>query len=686
GVALGNLGKYEEAILSFNKALQINSDYYQAWKNQGIALNNLRKYEEAILSYDKALQIKPDYYQAWINRGITAGNSISCDSFLSLSSSLAKNNPQLNKRGYKGRLTSYEEGLKYCQKSTHPEGWGRLHQYIGNAHYYQAKSDSYPHAYWRKAVTSYNEALTTLTALDFPELHLEVLQDLILVFLSLGETSKAEEIQRQGTDVLRILLDKCESPTKKQQLNYKFAAFQQITVDIAVQSGNWCAALELAEKGKNTCLSWLYEDWSGSPKLAEIKKLLNPNSAIIYWHLSNYALHTFILKYNAEPIIINSSVSPVKRLDDFEKWVKNWNEQYSNFRKGEKQEDKKLNTSWGDNLPSMLQQLGKILDISTIVNIINDKPCRDVTCNVSTNMEENSKIQNLILIPHRDLHRFPIHALFPDDFTITYLPSAQVGISLKLLHPNSINQIDQLPLLSVGYPDSKGFDILPQAEIESAAINQLFNHPESKCISGQAATNKELKAALPQNYNIFHFTGHSTYNFYNPKYSKLVLSGEESLTLAEILQIENLKQYKLVCLSACETAITSNQTITAEYVGLVSAFLSQGVANVVSTLWTVTDESSAFFMIYFYWQLKKGHSPAIALKKAQKWLRNLTFSKLERIYRVIFAKLSVDEKPLRPFIRKRLYQIEQMELAQKQTKPFAAPYYWAGFIITGGQN
>ena len=120
---------------------------------------------------------------------------------------------------------------------------------------------------------------------------------------------------------------------------------------------------------------------------------------------------------------------------------------------------------------------------------------------------------------------------------------------------------------------------------------------------------------------MFHFTGHGIYDSQYPKQSALALSGEDYLlTLEEICKI-NLCGYQLVSLSACETAITGNQTITEEYVGLVSAFLYQRVYHVISTLWTVTDDASSLLMIYFYWQLKKGKSPAIALDKATKWLR-----------------------------------------------------------------
>ncbi|OUL29960.1 hypothetical protein BV378_04915 [Nostoc sp. RF31YmG] len=669
GIALRNLGQFEEAISSYDKALKIKPDKHIAWNNRGVALYELGQFEEAIASYDKALTIKLDKHITWNNRGIAAGNSVSCNYLLASSSVIARQNPHLNQRGYEGKLATYEEGLKYCHQDTHPQGWGKLHQAIGNAHYFQAQRDSHPRSYWYKAIKSYNEALKTLTAEDFPELHLEVLQDLIQVQLELRETTKAEELQRRGTDGLRRLLDECKSPGKKKQLTLKFAGFQQFTVDLAVQSGNWCAALELAEQGKNACLSWLLDGWSdNSPKWVEMKQLLNSNTAIVYWHLSPAALHTFIFKHNTpSPIVLGETLlSPAQRLRDFETWVKNWNEEYANYRKGKDKQSEDAKT-WRDKLPKMLNELDKILDINAVISQISD-------------------ITQLILIPHRDLHRFPLHALFPLEFTISYLPSARFGIKLQKLRQTNLGKIHELPLLSVEYPNSKDLPQLPHAVLESAVITQLFNNPKTQQISGEKATNTAVKASLKAGYNVFHFTGHSTYNFYNPKKSALALSSEDFLTLEEICNIENLSTYQLVSLSSCETAITGNQTITAEYAGLVSAFLSQSVTDVVSSLWSVTDEASSFLMIYFYWQLKKGKSPVVALNQATKWLRNLTFRKLERIYRVIFAKLPSDETVIRPFIRRKLNQMNAMEVSSKKQKHFEHPYYWADFIITGGLN
>jgi tetratricopeptide (TPR) repeat protein len=60
----------EEAIASYDKALEIKPDKHDAWYNRGISLDELGRYEEAIASYDKALECKPDFEPATQNRRI----------------------------------------------------------------------------------------------------------------------------------------------------------------------------------------------------------------------------------------------------------------------------------------------------------------------------------------------------------------------------------------------------------------------------------------------------------------------------------------------------------------------------------------------------------------------------------------------------------------------------------------
>jgi CHAT domain-containing protein len=155
--------------------------------------------------------------------------------------------------------------------------------------------------------------------------------------------------------------------------------------------------------------------------------------------------------------------------------------------------------------------------------------------------------------------------------------------------------------------------------------------------------------------------------------------------LKEIFALE-LHPYNLVCLSACETGITSTQDILDEYIGLVSGFLSAGVAHVISTLWTVDEISSSLLMIQFHQLLKQSLPPAKALSKVQQWLRDLTYEKLIEWYQTQadrLAKIDPDSGTL---------EILQMaiKMAQKKAKnlgldhlPYAHPFHWAGFTITG---
>ena len=59
GVALDNLGRFEEAIASYNRALEIDPTDAATHYNMGVALDDLGRPEEAIASYRRALEIDP---------------------------------------------------------------------------------------------------------------------------------------------------------------------------------------------------------------------------------------------------------------------------------------------------------------------------------------------------------------------------------------------------------------------------------------------------------------------------------------------------------------------------------------------------------------------------------------------------------------------------------------------------
>ena len=63
------LGKHQEAIADYNKAIELNSKYTQAYNNRGNVKFVLEKHQEAIADYNKAIELNSKYTQAYNNRG-----------------------------------------------------------------------------------------------------------------------------------------------------------------------------------------------------------------------------------------------------------------------------------------------------------------------------------------------------------------------------------------------------------------------------------------------------------------------------------------------------------------------------------------------------------------------------------------------------------------------------------------
>ncbi|MBD2447411.1 tetratricopeptide repeat protein [Nostoc sp. FACHB-152] len=696
GVALDNLGKREEAIASYKKAIAIKPDFHLAWYNQAVALFYLARYSEAIVSYDNALNIKLDYWEAWIGRGAAVGHVTSIDTPAHLLNNMAANSLGLQQGGYAGKIASYEQGLKHIRPDTHPEGWGRLHFAIGNTYYEQGKKQPTSRHNWRKAVVAFNQALLTLSWQGFPLLHLEILQSLIKTLLSLGQTTQAQELQQRAANFLQQLLnDSTRTDENKKQLALKFAPIGQLAVDFFVESGDLVEAWELAEQGKNTCLQWLLFGWQDeiySPNYRTVQQLLNPTTAIIYWHISPAALHTFIIKDEApSPILLfipvqeqghisfEGTTTPLqelplpeaaRRLIAFENWLEDWSQGYHDYYDKAHDPQTKSNHPWRSQMQQRLVDLQKILEISSIT-------------------QELEGITNLILIPHRDMHRLPLHMLFnladseaeiasPESkFTITYLPSIQTGLNLP---PKSIGQLSEQKLISVESPTSADYIAPKFAKLESQVISQMFALPQR--IQEEAATKNIVENALADDYNIFHFTGQVINNLIEPTKSELALAGKDKLTLDEIYQ-KNLISYNLAILSACRFTGFSNQNITTEYVSLVNGFLCAATPRVVSTLWNVESSASALLIIEFYRRLQANKSPATALTEATTWLQEVTARELTKWYEDLIKSLHPNELRIRTYLATHLYRLSKI-VPDKQ--PYNHPYYWAAFTLTGIGN
>jgi len=74
GISLNSLGRPEEAIHCYDKALEFAPRYVAAWNNKGNSLSNLGRHEEAIRCYDQALKLDPGYAVVWTNKGTSLGH------------------------------------------------------------------------------------------------------------------------------------------------------------------------------------------------------------------------------------------------------------------------------------------------------------------------------------------------------------------------------------------------------------------------------------------------------------------------------------------------------------------------------------------------------------------------------------------------------------------------------------
>lgn len=68
GTALGYLERHNEALVSFEKAIELNPDDSLNWANRGAALLSLERYDEALESFEKAIKLDSNNVFAWHNR------------------------------------------------------------------------------------------------------------------------------------------------------------------------------------------------------------------------------------------------------------------------------------------------------------------------------------------------------------------------------------------------------------------------------------------------------------------------------------------------------------------------------------------------------------------------------------------------------------------------------------------
>ncbi len=397
----------------------------------------------------------------------------------------------------------------------------------------------------------------------------------------------------------------------------------------------------------------------------KFQETLDDRTAIIEWYITGNQILTFIITHQSPAIKVWSSTP--KDLKD----LIAWNDEYV-------QELKQNRPHWQKQLPNRLRTLSEILHLDEILTLIPE------TCN------------QLILIPHRFLHLFPLHALPLSDGTylldcdrcragLRYAPSCQL---LQLTQKQKRSDFSRLFAIQ----DPEQNLLFANSVVET--IRHYFPRNAQILVREEASKETLNNATNAEFLRLAHcllFSGHGVFNYESPLQSCLKLANNTRLTLSEIFSM-NLSQCSLVTLSACETGLADPTSISDEYISLPSGFLFAGTPRVVCSLWEVSSISTTLLIREFYKNLFddfRTHQSldfVLALNKAQKWLRELTSEQCEAIVRdEIEPQVQEIIKQL-PGKRRR-YQASLDSafkgIRDRQPHPFASPYYWAAFTVTG---
>ncbi|NER91839.1 MAG: CHAT domain-containing protein [Moorea sp. SIO3A2] len=726
----------EDAIACYQEALRVHTfeaftyDWARTQNNLGNAYGDRIKgekaqnIEDAIACYQEALRVRTfeafpiDWAMTQYNLGNAYGDRIKGEKAENIEDAIA----------------CYQQALRVFTFEAFPIDWARTQNNFGAACYQGIKGEKAENI--EDAIACYQQALRVFTFEAFPQNYLHTNHNLGFAYRDAQNLPEAYKAFDAAIKIVEFLRDEIISGSGVEEYKTKLAeenhrsyggmvevclALTKITeaidyversktgnlveeilsrdlktifpVDVATQLEKYrdeiAAGQNQIQQGKadnpkvlaqrlqelrqqRNDLQDYYFPIGSRFKFEQFQQKLDHHTAIVEFYIIRDKLLSFIFTgQTQQPIVWESEPK------DFYKLIK--------YLKGYLIAYYTKKYHWQRRLNTRLHLLAKIIHIDDIIQQIPEKCDR------------------LILIPHRFLHLFPLHALpitsqqgegkpkiLMDRFPagVSYAPSCQLlQLTQTRQRPEEFTH-----LFAVQNPNAN----LPYTPIEVEVIKGYFNPPpDTEVLVENAATKAAIDSKPLNSYHCLHFSCHGYFNYQEPRKSALILanvqptsaetnperylriSEEEKYDLDQCLTIDDvfelqLKQCRLVTLSACETGLIDYNNISDEYIGLPSGFLVAGSPAVVSSLWMLNDLSTALLMIKFYQNLREQIPLAVALNQAQLWLRDSTKEELEEWASHLPLILSHQEQ-----LGDWFYKLDSME------KPFHNPYYWAAFVAIG---
>jgi CHAT domain-containing protein len=287
-------------------------------------------------------------------------------------------------------------------------------------------------------------------------------------------------------------------------------------------------------------------------------------------------------------------------------------------------------------------------------------------------------------------------------YEVVYAPSLEVLTAAQALIANNV----PATLAAIVNPIGD----LPGTDKEGAIVASHFAGSARTTLKTQAATVEAVLTAL-KGRTYWHFATHGEFSWEDARTSALIMNGGVPLTVGRLLDTDGLRRPRLVVLSACETGLYDINRNPDEFVGLPGAFAALGAAGVLATLWPVEDNATALLMAKFYeLHRDRGLTPPTALFRAQAWLRKADNKELTEYFTAALQQGRAEGRHLTEIQRalsvqglkgsrnrmlvqwmaqndapekRRNQETNADNIATTRARPYAHPYYWAGFIYTG---
>jgi CHAT domain-containing protein len=373
-----------------------------------------------------------------------------------------------------------------------------------------------------------------------------------------------------------------------------------------------------------------YSRFTQPPTIAEIQKLLNGNTAILWWVSTKTNLYRFMLSKNQCKVSVT-----MRKEEKILPLVKA-------FRNGILFQQDEIFRESGHTLYSKLFP------------------------------QFDQEITNLVIIPEREMALIPFEALltkkvakkdagnyeqYPyllNQYILSYdLSLTSFWLRTQWQRPSQLDFVAFAPVFMDDTPvtseslkvvqtaiqnsdaDEKrnvvirgnGVAPLPGTKVEVKSIDSLFrseNLASSTFLFGNA-DEKNVKGQTIKPSSIVHFATHGFADPYEPASSGLIFAdtqtGKEDGVLYGFEVLAMKVPAQLIVLSACETGL--GKVFPGEgSVSLTRNFMLAGANNVISSLWQVSDASTQKLMVNFYGQLiqNSGLNYSLALVEAKKRL------------------------------------------------------------------